>query len=229
MKSYGEFCALARALDVIGDRWTMLIVRELLVGPSRYSDLNRALPGIATNLLAQRLRALEETGVVASSDEPAPVSARVYFLTEWGLGLRKPLVELARWGVPLMSTGAGDDHNRGRWLVFAIMALFPEASALASGPGFPVLTARIDADGDSVLLESGPTGVSTSIVSSDVSAELIIEGSSEEVFLTLSGDRTARPHARVAGDTDALHRFSELTAIALTADRNPSAQKTATS
>nr|GLK35216.1 hypothetical protein GCM10017611_20680 [Rhodococcus wratislaviensis] len=195
-----------------------MIVRELLVGPSRYSDLTKALPGIATNLLAQRLRTLEETGVVASSDEPPPVSARVYFLTEWGLGLQKPLVELARWGMPLMSTGAGDDHNRGRWLVFAIMALYPEAGA-ASVSGFPVLTARIDADGDSLLLSSGSNGVRTSLTSSDVSAELTIEGSSEEVFFTLSG-HTERPQARVAGDPDALQRFSELTAFALTVARN---------
>lgn len=100
MKSYGEYCALSRALDVIGDRWTMLVVRELLIAPSRYSDLHKALPGIATNLLAQRLRTLEEAGVVTSEEQPAPVSARVYSLTDWGRGLQTVLVDLARWGVP---------------------------------------------------------------------------------------------------------------------------------
>ena len=140
MKSYGEFCSLSRALDVVGDRWTMLVVRELLVGPSRYSDLHKALPGIATNLLASRLRALEEAGVVAATDAPAPVSARVYSLTEWGRGLQRPLVELARWGVPLMSAGTGEDHSRGRWLVFAIMALFPEPAATQEDSGVPAVT-----------------------------------------------------------------------------------------
>ncbi|TQC39207.1 transcriptional regulator [Rhodococcus sp. WS4] len=219
MKSYGEYCALARALDVIGDRWTMLVVRELLVGPCRYSDLYNALPGIATNLLVQRLRTLEEAGVVALAHAPAPVSARVYSLTEWGLGLQRPLVELARWGVPLMSTGAGEDHNRGRWLVFAIMALYPEAAALQEESGFPAVTVRIDAEDDSLLLVSGSTGVRTSVTSGDASADVIVTGSSEEVFRTLSGDRTEGAHARVTGNTDALRRFFELTASALTADR----------
>jgi len=220
MKSYGEFCALARALDVIGDRWTMLIVRELLIGPSRYSDLTRALPGIATNLLAQRLRTLEETGVVASSEEPAPVSARVYFLTEWGLGLQRSLVELARWGAPLMAAGAGDDHNRGRWLVFAIMALYPEAAALPTQARFPTLTARIDADGDSLLLVSGSTGVRASVTNSDESAEVTIAGTSEQVFALLSGGCADTP-ARITGSADALRRLSELTSTALTAGHDP--------
>ncbi|QYA99819.1 helix-turn-helix transcriptional regulator (plasmid) [Rhodococcus sp. USK10] len=220
MKSYGEFCALARALDVIGDRWSMLIVRELLVGPSRYSDLHKSLPGIATNLLAQRLRTLEETGVVASSEEPAPVSARVYVLTEWGLGLRRPLVELARWGVPLMSAGAVEDHKRGRWLVFAIMALYPEAAALPAPARFPTVTARIDADGDRLLLVSGPTGVRASVTNGDESAEVTLAGTSEQVFAVLSGSGAETP-ARITGSADALRRLSELTAMALTAGSDP--------
>nr|WP_271209704.1 helix-turn-helix domain-containing protein [Rhodococcus wratislaviensis]GLK34418.1 transcriptional regulator [Rhodococcus wratislaviensis] len=220
MKSYGEFCSLSRALDVVGDRWTMLVVRELLVGPSRYSDLHKALPGIATNLLASRLRALEEAGVVAATDAPAPVSARVYSLTEWGRGLQRPLVELARWGVPLMSAGTGEDHSRGRWLVFAIMALFPEPAATQEDSGVPAVTVRIDADGDSLLLVSDPTGVRASVTSAGEPAEVIVAGSSEEVFGTLSGDRTEGPHAHVTGDADALRRFFALTSTALTADHH---------
>ncbi|MCC4306738.1 MULTISPECIES: winged helix-turn-helix transcriptional regulator [Rhodococcus] len=218
MKSYGEFCALARALDVIGDRWTMLVVRELLVGPSRYSDLNKALPGIATNLLAARLRTLEEAGVVASTDAPAPVSARVYSLTEWGQGLQRSLVELARWGVPLMSTGAGEDHSRGRWLVFAVMALYPEPDAAQQVTGFPTVTVRIDADGDSVLLVSGTSGVRASVASAHEPAEVIVEGTSEKVFRTLSGGG-GDSHAEIKGDADAIRRFSMLTSLALTSER----------
>ncbi|MGR6520328.1 winged helix-turn-helix transcriptional regulator (plasmid) [Rhodococcus erythropolis] len=218
MKSYGEFCALARALDVIGDRWTMLVVRELLVGPSRYSDLNKALPGIATNLLAARLRTLEEAGVIESTDVPAPVSARVYSLTEWGQGLQRSLVELARWGVPLMSTGAGEDHSRGRWLVFAVMALYPEPDAAQQVAGFPTVTVRIDADGDSVLLVSDMSGVRASVSSACEPAEVIVEGTSEKVFRTLSGGG-GDSHAEIRGDADAIRRFSMLTSLALTSER----------
>ncbi|MDF2469973.1 winged helix-turn-helix transcriptional regulator [Rhodococcus erythropolis] len=219
MKTYGEFCALARALDVIGDRWTMLVVRELLVGPSRYSDLNKALPGIATNLLAARLRTLEEAGVVTATDAPAPVSARVYSLTEWGQGLQRSLVELARWGVPLMSTGAGEDHSRGRWLVFAVMALYPEPDAAQQVTGFPTVTVRIDADGDSVLLVSDTAGVRASVASAHEPAEVIVEGTSEKVFRTLSGGG-GDSHAEIKGDADAIRRLSMLTSLALTSERS---------
>ncbi|MCF8569173.1 helix-turn-helix transcriptional regulator [Gordonia sp. HY002] len=214
MKSYGEFCALSRALDVIGDRWTMLVVRELLISPSRYSDLQRSLPGIATNLLAQRLRSLEEAGVVTSREEPAPVAARVYSLTAWGRELRRPLVAIARWGAPLMEVEDTEKHSRGRWLVFAVMALYPDAFA-SDRPG-PELTARIDIDGDTLLLVATGDGVSVSVVDTTVSAELLIDGSLDEVFRLLSGERTDLPRARVAGDADARDRLAQLISHAFT-------------
>src|SRR2546427_12413885 len=81
MRSYGQFCGLAKSLDVIGDRWTLLIVRELLIrGPSRYTDLRIGLPGIPTNLLAERLRDMEEAGLLRRDMSPAPAAAAVYAL-----------------------------------------------------------------------------------------------------------------------------------------------------
>lgn len=210
MKSYGEFCALSRALDVVGDRWTMLVVRELLIAPSRYTDLHKALPGIATNLLAQRLRTLEEAGVITSEEQPAPVSAQVYMLTDWGRGLHTVLVDLARWGVPLLAPGIGDDHSQGRWLVFAIMALFPERA------DYPSLTVRIITDGDELLLTAGTDGIKTSLANPGASADVTIEGTSDEVFRALSGELTDKPTAPVSGDDLALQRFSQLTSLAYT-------------
>lgn len=210
MKSYGEFCALSRALDVVGDRWTMLVVRELLIAPSRYTDLHKALPGIATNLLAQRLRTLEEAGVITSEEQPAPVSAQVYMLTDWGRGLHTVLVDLARWGVPLLAPGIGDDHSQGRWLVFAIMALFPERA------DYPSLTVRIITDGDELLLTAGTDGIKTSLANPGASADVTIEGTSDEVFRALSGELTDKPTAPVSGDDSALQRFSQLTSLAYT-------------
>jgi DNA-binding HxlR family transcriptional regulator len=118
MKSYGQYCALARALDVIGDRWTPLIVRELLAGPRRYSELLEGVPGIATNLLAERLRSLEERAVVSRDDDGR------YVLTEWGQGLSEPLYALARWAAPLMAEPAGDDAFRSEWLSHPVKVLF---------------------------------------------------------------------------------------------------------
>ncbi|AFR50681.1 winged helix-turn-helix transcriptional regulator [Gordonia sp. KTR9] len=217
MKSYRQFCALSRALDVIGDRWSLLIVRELLISPSRYSDLQRALPGIASNLLAQRLRTLEDDGVITSRAESAPVSAKVYSLTAWGHGLRGPLVEMARWGAPLMMDGSGDDHTRGRWLVFAIMALYPEPRELPDDAAFPAVRLRIDTDGDSLLLVAGDSGVHTSPATDDPEVDAVISGDSEAVFALLAGQHTAPTAVSITGNEDALRRVRSLTSMALPA------------
>jgi DNA-binding HxlR family transcriptional regulator len=118
VRSYGQYCALAKALDVIGDRWNLLIVRELLLrGPCRYTDLLHGLPGIATNLLADRLRELERAGVVAREEAPPPVASGLFKLTPRGEQLERVLVELGRWGVPLMAAGpAEQDAFRAHWL-----------------------------------------------------------------------------------------------------------------
>src|ERR671923_662341 len=97
-RSYDQWCAVARALDIVGERWTMLIVRDLLVGPKRYTDLLAGLPGIGTNLLAQRLRELEDRGLVERSALPPPAGATVYRLTETGAALEPVVHALGRWG-----------------------------------------------------------------------------------------------------------------------------------
>src|SRR5208282_4278869 len=109
MRSYGQYCSVAKALDVIGDRWSLLIVRELLLRePCRYTDLHRGLPGIATNLLADRLRELEQAGLLAREEAPPPVASTLYRLTGRGRELEGVLVALGRWGVPLMAEPAGE-------------------------------------------------------------------------------------------------------------------------
>src|SRR5271155_4436505 len=103
MRSYGQYCSVAKALDVIGDRWTLLIVREVLAGgPSRYTDLRNGLPGIATNLLAERLRELEHAGIIVREDAPPPVATALFSLTARGEQLKTVIDELGRWGMPLM-------------------------------------------------------------------------------------------------------------------------------
>ncbi len=97
-RGYHQHCGLAKALDVVGERWTLLLVRDLLLGPRRYGDLVEALPGIGTNLLAKRLRELEEADLVTKVKLPAPVSAVAYELTAEGRALEPALHALARWG-----------------------------------------------------------------------------------------------------------------------------------
>ena len=121
-RSYGQYCGLARALDVVGDRWNLLIVRQLLIAPARYRELLDGLPGVATNLLADRLRGLEADGVVER--RPAGEgNAVVYALTPWGAGLREPIEGLVRWSTPLMTRGPGRDHFHAEWLFVALRAL----------------------------------------------------------------------------------------------------------
>jgi DNA-binding HxlR family transcriptional regulator len=97
-RSYGDSCGIARALDLVGERWALLVVRELVLGPKRFTDLRAGLPGCSPDVLAQRLRDLEQVGVVRRKTLPPPLSARVYELTEWGRELEPVLLSLGRWG-----------------------------------------------------------------------------------------------------------------------------------
>jgi len=121
MHSYGQYCALAKTLDVLGGRWTLLIVRELLIrGACRYTDLRNGLPGIATNMLAERLRELEDAGVVEREDAPAPVATTLFRLTARGRELEPILQQLGAWGAPLLAQPARGDRFRTHWLTMPI-------------------------------------------------------------------------------------------------------------
>jgi len=102
MKSYNQFCALASALDYVGERWTLLIIRELLIGPRRFKDLMDGLPGISTNLLSNRLKTLEEQGILCRRVLPPPAGSTVYELTLLGQSLENAILELGRWGARLL-------------------------------------------------------------------------------------------------------------------------------
>jgi DNA-binding HxlR family transcriptional regulator len=119
VRSYGQYCGLARGLDVIGDRWVLLIVRELLGGPRRYSELLDGLPGVATNLLAERLRAMQEHGLVRRDEDDR------YALTPWGEGLREVVYAIGRWAYPLMGERGPSESFRSHWIVHPVTALFP--------------------------------------------------------------------------------------------------------
>ena len=106
-RRYGDGCAIATALDYVGERWALLIVRELLLGPKRFTDLQDGLPGAGSKVLAQRLRQLETGGVVRRRTLPPPASSQVYELTEWGAQLDPIIVALGRWGAGAPEPPAG--------------------------------------------------------------------------------------------------------------------------
>jgi DNA-binding HxlR family transcriptional regulator len=117
MRSYQQYCPAARALDVVGERWTLLVVRELLTGPKRYTDLQDGLRGIGPNVLAERLRSLEKTGIVEKRRLPPPAASTVYELTETGEGLRPVVDSLFHWGLQFLGPPAkGDAVKASYWL-----------------------------------------------------------------------------------------------------------------
>src|SRR5829696_8906736 len=127
-RTYGDRCGVARALDVVGERWALLVVRDLLLGPKRFTDLRSGLPHVSPDVLSQRLRELEEAGIVRRAKLPPPTSARVYELTERGRELQPIVIELGRWGSqePFADAEAelGPDSA-----VIALLTLFDPASA----------------------------------------------------------------------------------------------------
>jgi DNA-binding HxlR family transcriptional regulator len=98
-RTYDDGCAAAHALDLVGERWALLVVRELLLGPKRFTDLRSGLPHASPNVLAQRLRDLEAAGVVRRGKLPPPAASKIYELTEWGRDLEPVIIALGRWGV----------------------------------------------------------------------------------------------------------------------------------
>lgn len=186
MRSYGQYCAVAKALDVVGDRWSLLIVRELLLHPCRYRDLQDGLPGIATNLLAERLRSLEEAGVCRRDAEGR------YALTEWGAKLAVPMGELVRWAAPLMRDRAEGDAFRVHWLELPLALVF--AGHDSSRPDLDV-EIRI---ADQMLTVTSRSGKVTIRPGPAVSPDVVISGPPETILGLLTG-RLNKPDALKVG------------------------------
>lgn len=119
-KRYDSYCPVAHALGLVGERWSLLVVLELMHGPKRYTDLVEQLPGIGTNILADRLRDLERAGIVVKRKLPPPAASRVYELTEYGLGLRPAIRELALWGARSLGPPTAEDELFPGWLANAL-------------------------------------------------------------------------------------------------------------
>jgi DNA-binding HxlR family transcriptional regulator len=132
-RSYAQLCGIAAALDVIGDRWTPLVLRDLMLGPLRFGDLVEGLPGIGTNTLTARLKQLEASGVVHRRLLPLPDRGTVYELTAYGSELEPILLALGRWGTKSMSLLPAGVASRSRWLAAAMLA-FHDGSRRVARP-----------------------------------------------------------------------------------------------
>src|SRR5215217_228108 len=169
-RKYGQGCGTAHALDLVGDRWALLVVRELVLGPKRFTDLRDGLPGIGPNVLSQRLKELEDASVLRRRTLPPPAGSTVYELTEWGSELEEIVVRLGRWGArsPEMPRVA---ETQPEWLVLGMRAVYePEEDPVPTLYEFrfgnEVFWARVE-DG-SLKVGRGAASAPDAVLTSDV-------------------------------------------------------------
>ncbi len=207
-RGYGQYCGFARALEVVGERWGLLIVRDLLVGAKRFTDLLRGLPGIPSNVLTTRLKELEHAGVVRRRVLPRPARAVVYELTEYGLELEPVVVALGRWGARNLGDPRPDETITVDSLITALRTTFRPEAARGLHAGYElrvgeiVLHARVGdgrvevaagaLPGADLAIEAGP-GIRALMAGELNSADAILNGT-----------------VQVTGDATLLQRFAEI-------------------
>jgi DNA-binding HxlR family transcriptional regulator len=211
-RSYAQLCGIATALDLIGDRWTPLVVRDLLLGPLRFGDLVDGLPGIGTNTLAARLKHLEAAGVVHRRLLPLPERGTAYELTAYGYELEPILLALGRWGTKSMGSLPGEVTSRSRWLVAAMLAFHDESRRISRPTSWELQLTdgafTVRADGTSLSVAAGPPE----------RADLVVTVQDEALHRLLTGrldpaDAIATGAVGLTGDASALARLLDLFAF----------------
>jgi DNA-binding HxlR family transcriptional regulator len=209
MRCYGQYCPVAHALDLVGDRWALLIVRDLCAGPKRYTDLLAGLPGIGTNILAARLRELEQGGVVRKTKLPPPAASTVYELTEYGAELDEVVHALARWGARSLGPPEPEEALGPGWLPNAVRATF-------DGDAARDVTAVYELQaGDELATITVSEGRLTVAAGPAESADARIETDPATLFRLVSGelapaDALRQGAVRVDGEPSAVETFFSL-------------------
>jgi len=208
-RGYGQYCGLARALELVGGRWSLLIVRELLAGPRRYTELAQALPGIPSNVLSSRLRELEEADLVHRSLQARPSTAVVYALTPYGRELEEPVVRLGMWGAKSLGKPKRGDSFSVAALSVALRGVFdPTATRgrkLVTELRFDHSRLHVVVDDGQVAFPAEPPPDPDLVLSTppDVFAELF--AGYTDVDAALAADRV-----RIDGSTRDARRFFEI-------------------
>jgi len=207
-RSYGQYCGVARALELVGERWALLIVRDLLIGPRRFTDLRHGLPRIPTNVLSERLKELEHAGIVRRRVLPRPAASVVYELTEYGSQLDEVLMRFGVWGAQSLGQPRPGEIMTVDSMIMALRSTFVPAAAHGLQVSFEfhlgeiIIHARID--GPSITVAEGPLA----------GADLIIEAGPAVKDLMTSdvspGEAIASGSVRLAGNEALLARFVEL-------------------
>jgi DNA-binding HxlR family transcriptional regulator len=203
-REYGQECSLACALDSVGERWSLLIVRELSLGPLRFSDLARDVGGAPTDVLTKRLRDLEGDGIVARRELPAPAATVVYELTELGRGLERPMIELARWGMEL---------QKAEDVVSLAPSSLPNALrvVLRPSPGAS-FDLGLRSGGESFALHARDGWIAASRGSVGA-PDLTLTGTPIEVLAAVVIGPAGVPGFEMEGDSGLLDRLSEMVVV----------------
>jgi DNA-binding HxlR family transcriptional regulator len=206
MRTYGQYCSVAKALDVVGDRWTLLIIRELLLqGPCRYTDLKSGLPGIATNLLSDRLRELEQAGLIRREEAGPPVATALFHLTSAGAELEPVLTALGGWGIRYMTQPGDGDEFRSHWFAFPVSLFLHDRD-----PAGPPVTIELRATGRPAVIEVSGGAVCTR-AGRATSPDLVLQGTPRVILGLLSAGLTAAEAQdlglEIAGDPAILNRL----------------------
>ena len=208
-RGYGQFCGLARALDLVGGRWALLVVRDLLTGPKRFSELQEGLHGIPTNVLTSRLRELEDAGIVERRVQAHPGGGVAYALTEYGLELEQPMLRLGFWGAKTMGEPCEGDFISVESLALALRGAFrPER---ARGPQ-RIYELRIDGRPLRIAVKGGRVSVPAE---SPKEPDVVLETGPGVLSELLSGalpvdDAIASGQLRVDGERAEATRFVEM-------------------
>lgn len=212
-RSYNQFCALSFALDAIGERWTLLVIRELLPGPRRFTDLLEGLPGISTNLLTERLKNLEAQEIIARRILPPPAASTVYELTPFGRELEAPIIALGRWGSRLLPTSLeGLSMPTVGTASVAIKAFFNPDAALHVNEiyewRFGIESLQVQVKGGQLCIQQGQFFMADVVFHADMT-----------VFMGLFSGQLPPDHAletgliRIEGDPLALQRFLAISRV----------------
>ncbi len=206
MRSYGEYCSVAKALDVVGDRWTLLIMRELILqGPCRYTDLKDALPGIATNLLAERLRVLETAGLIWREDAAPPVATTLFRLTAAGSELEPVLTALGAWGIRYMAEPSDRDEFRSHWFAFPVSLFLRDHD-----PDGPPVAIELRTAGRPAVIEVSAGSVRTRLGTTPA-PDLVLRGTPQLILglisAHLSPDQAKDAGLEIEGDAGVLARL----------------------
>jgi DNA-binding HxlR family transcriptional regulator len=180
MKSYNQSGALAKALDLIGERWNLLIVRELLIREAcGYTDLRKALPGIATNLLVERLRDPETSEIISREEAPPPVATTLFRLTERGRALERAILELGRWGSPLLARRNKRDTLQPHWLALPLKLYLRDRKSSE-----PKIAVNIQAGGEAIAIEAYEGRIAVRLGATK-SPDAVVKGKPESNIATL--------------------------------------------